>query len=317
MVDVSVVIVTYNSEWQNIRKTLLSALKQKKVSIQIVIADDGSKKTYKEEIKSIMKYHNFNEYVLINSEINRGTVLNIANAMEFVSGKFTKTIAPGDYFFDEYVLYNWVNYMLANESVVSFGDAVYYSYNGKLNLYETKESPVNRSLYKTGKYSAQQFVDYVIANDTILGAAQMMKTDVLNQYLQIIKNRIIYAEDYMIRIMMYDGIRAIYYPGLVIWYEYGTGISTSKNSKWEKLLHNDFEESNNLISKKVSTNYLQKKFKLYLKLIRIKPLKKVSKVLLFPSVIIYRFKFKTAKSFIHLKESNSNEIEKMFNWINE
>lgn len=317
MVDVSVVIVTYNSEWKNLKRTLLSALKQKKISMQIVIADDGSKKTYKEEIKNIMKLYNFNEYIVLDNEINRGTVLNIANAMKFVTGKFTKTIAPGDCFFDEYVLYNWINYMLANESVVSFGDAVYYSYNGKLNLYETKESPVNRSLYKTGKYSSQQFVDYVIANDTILGAAQMMKTDVLNEYLQIIKNKIIYAEDYMIRIMMYDGIRVIYYPGIVIWYEYGTGISTSKNSKWEKLLHKDFEESNNIISKKVSTNYLQKKFKLYLKLNRIKSLKKVSKVLLFPSVIIYRFKFKTVKSFICLKESNSNEIEKMFNWVNE
>ena len=54
MIDVSVVIVTYNSKWESIRMTILSILKQKNISMQIVIADDGSRKIYDDEINKLM-----------------------------------------------------------------------------------------------------------------------------------------------------------------------------------------------------------------------------------------------------------------------
>ena len=104
MIDVSVVIVTYNSKWESIRMTILSILKQKNISMQIVIADDGSRKTYDDEINKLMSQYNFKDYLILNATHNRGTVLNIANAMKFVKGRYTKTIAPGDYLFDENVL---------------------------------------------------------------------------------------------------------------------------------------------------------------------------------------------------------------------
>ena len=61
MIDVSVVLVTYNSEWEKVRITLLSILKQKNVSMQIVIDDDGSEKTYDKEIDELLSQYNFNE----------------------------------------------------------------------------------------------------------------------------------------------------------------------------------------------------------------------------------------------------------------
>ena len=33
----------------------------------------------------------------------------------------------------------------------------------------------------------------------------------------------------------------------LIWYEYGDGISTTKNNKWAKLLYQDFEGTNEII----------------------------------------------------------------------
>lgn len=69
----------------------------------------------------------------------------------------------------------------------------------------------------------------------------------------------------MIRIMIYDGIHVCYYPDLVVWYEYGTGISTSQNDKWEKLLHNDFEASNTIIQQrniKIKFKKISKVFKI-------------------------------------------------------
>ena len=111
MIDVSVVIAIYNSEWEKIRITLLSVLKQKNVSMQIVIADDGSERTYDKEINELMVQYDFKEYLVLNANENHGTVLNIANAMKHVNGRYTKTIAPGDYFFDESVLSRWVRFM--------------------------------------------------------------------------------------------------------------------------------------------------------------------------------------------------------------
>ena len=54
MIDVSVVIVTYNSKWESIRMTILSILKQKNISMQIVIADDCSRKIYDDEINKLI-----------------------------------------------------------------------------------------------------------------------------------------------------------------------------------------------------------------------------------------------------------------------
>ena len=315
MIDVSVVIAIYNSEWEKIRITLLSILKQKNVSMQIVIADDGSERTYDKEINELMVQYAFKEYLVLNATENHGTVLNIANAIKHVNGRYTKTIAPGDYFFDESVLSRWVRFMKNNDIDVSFGNAVFYSKTEKLKLYKTKGSPVNRHLYRLDGKKSWQFVDYVVANDTILGAAQLMKTDTIQKYMEIIKNKIIYAEDYMIRIMVYDGVSVVYYPETVIWYEYGTGISTSKNDKWELLLHADFETSNELISYRDAFNYMQKKFKIYLKLRKNKLVKKMLKVLLFPTLLIYRMKFRFAKDFVPLKINKIIETEKMFYWI--
>lgn len=310
MVDVSIILVTYNSEWEKIKLTLLSILKQKNILKQIIIADDGSQKTYVDEIEELMSFYKFKDYLILNSPINHGTVLNIANAMKYVKGVYTKTIAPGDYLFNNTTLYNWVDFMSKNNVSVSFGDAVYYSKTNELLLYKTKGAPVNKKLFALGKYNSKQFVDYLLANDTILGAAQLMKSDILIKYLKIIENKVIYAEDYMIRIMIYDGINVVYYPNIVIWYEYGTGISTSKNSKWDKLLYADFEMSNDLISQRKADNFMQIKYQKYLKLRKVKNIKKIIKIICFPSVIVYRMRFKYVKESIPVGVN-----KKLFDWI--
>ena len=55
MSDVSVIIVTYNSDWEKLRLTLLSTVKQRNISIQIIITDDGSEETFDENIVQLFK----------------------------------------------------------------------------------------------------------------------------------------------------------------------------------------------------------------------------------------------------------------------
>ena len=303
MIDISVIVVTYNSEWDKVKLTLTSIIKQKGVSLQIVVADDGSKEKFDDKINQLMNSFEFTNFAIIDSPNNRGTVLNISNALKYAKGEYTKTIAPGDYLYDESTLSEWVEYMRKEGITVSFGDAIYYSEYNHMKVYQVKGSPANKEFYNKQVSYSKQFIDYVVANDTILGAAQLMRTDMLKEYLKIIENRIVYAEDYMMRIMIYDGINICYYPQIVIWYEYGTGISTSQNSKWEKLLHEDFEASNEIILQRKAVGSIQKKYKKYLSYRDLKYLNKIIKVLYFPGMISCRLKMKFAKSYTQLGEN--------------
>ena len=40
----------------------------------------------------------------------------------------------------------------------------------------------------------------------------------------------------------------------LIWYEYGDGISTTKNNKWAKFLYQDFEGTNEIIKNRKKQN---------------------------------------------------------------
>lgn len=310
VIDMSVIVVTYNSEWEKIKITLNSILRQKNISLQIIVADDGSENIFSEKIQKLMGKYQFNNYLILEAECNRGTVLNIANAIKHANGKYTKTIAPGDCLYEEYTLCNWMKYMKNNDILVSFGDAVYYSGVKNTKIFKTKGSPVNKKIFSLKSKYSETFSDYIVANDTILGAAQLMRTDVLKKYIHLIENRILYAEDYMIRIMIYDGIRVCYYPDLVVWYEYGTGISTSQNDKWEKLLHNDFEASNTIIQQRNIKNRIQKKYQKYLKYRKNNQYGKMLKLIYFPKIILYRMKMRWTKTYIHPEVSKDK-----INWF--
>lgn len=310
-IDVSVIVVTYNSEWSKIQATLTSVLKQKDVALEIIIADDGSKNNNQDQIEGFFKLNNFFDYYINPSAYNRGTVINISDALKFVHGKYTKTIAPGDLLFYERTLRDWIDYMEHQKLCVSFGDAVFYSIDsGKIVFHKTKGCPCNKKIYLKDN-PKKVFIDYLLVNDTILGASLLMKTNTITQYIQLIRGRIIYAEDYIIRIMIFNQIKVGFFPYEVIWYEYGTGISTSNNTRWKSILHRDYEMSDEIIRQEGNNRSLQgKKYMLYLK-INNSLFRKIVKVLLFPQFLPMRYKMK----FINLssiEKYDNKYIERCF-----
>ena len=60
VIDMSVIVVTYNSEWEKIKITLNSILRQKNISLQIIVADDGSENIFSEKIQKLMGKYQFN-----------------------------------------------------------------------------------------------------------------------------------------------------------------------------------------------------------------------------------------------------------------
>lgn len=63
--DCTVVVVTYNSDLNKLYSTLLSIIKQKNISIQIVISDDGSFNFEKESLEKWFEKNSVLDYKLL------------------------------------------------------------------------------------------------------------------------------------------------------------------------------------------------------------------------------------------------------------
>ena len=50
MIDISIIIVTYNSKWFELKATIKSVLMQKGINYEIIFADDGSKIKWNEKL---------------------------------------------------------------------------------------------------------------------------------------------------------------------------------------------------------------------------------------------------------------------------
>ena len=55
MIDISIIIVTYNSKWFELKATIKSVLMQKGINYEIIFADDGSKIKWNEKIREYVK----------------------------------------------------------------------------------------------------------------------------------------------------------------------------------------------------------------------------------------------------------------------
>jgi len=236
--DMSVVVLCYEPDTQSLKNTLNSIIRQENCKYEIIIADDGSKKEYFSEIRQWLNDQNIKNVVFVKNEKNGGTVKNFISGLLVAQGKYVKDISPGDYLYSKDVLYSIVKYMDEYKSKVCFGNAVYYyEENGKLQL-KGKQNPVDLKPYKTNNKKIIK-KNYIYFQDYILGACFAFERECILKYATLISPYVLYAEDISVICMVYDGISVDYLEKDIIWYECGSGISTSGNSKWNNILRNE------------------------------------------------------------------------------
>ncbi len=298
-VDVSVIVLTYNSSWKKLKSTLCSILSQQDISFEIIIADDGSTNNSNEkELHQLFTDYNYTNYVIVNSEKNQGTVRNLYNGLQNAKGRYTKAISPGDMIYDALCLKRWISFMDEHEVEVSFGDAIYCSNdNDEISIIEHKNAPANNNVFSLEQKRRIVFVNHILADDSILGATLIMNTNILKSYTERIISKVIYAEDYMTKLMVFDGKEIVYYSQPVIYYEYGCGISTNSNEIWLERLLRDFNSINSIMAECENCyDKIAQKYKNYLRLAKKLPkFKKFLKVYLFPDFIYWKWKVKTTK----------------------
>lgn len=236
--DCTVVVVTYNSDLNKLYSTLLSIIKQKNISIQIVVSDDGSLNFEKESLEKWFEKNSAHDYKIIASEINTGIVKNVIRGVKASDAKFVKLISPGDLLYDEFILYKIISFMENDDLKLAFGKGAYYSReNNNIKLYNLS-NPKDLEPYKTRNKSKIQ-KNYLLYRDYVLGASFVTDKTLLLNYLAKIDGLVKYAEDCTFIMMIADGIEIGFFDEFLIWYEYGSGISTNGSKVWAEWIRND------------------------------------------------------------------------------
>ena len=231
---VSVIVITYNPVWHKLKSTLKSILIQEKVLFEIIVADDGSKDNCFEKIKNYFDEYNFKNYLLLKSSNNQGTCKNSFIAINKSKYSYIKLISPGDFFYDKYTLFNWYQYMINKDAQICFTKAAYYNQNhGNINILRVMQNPTNVNVYKNGNLNEQK-QSFLLLPDAVLGAALLVKKNIITKYMDMIVDKVKYCEDYFIKLFLLNNNSLTYYDKVGIWYEYGEGIST--NIKWRNLV---------------------------------------------------------------------------------
>ena len=238
MKEVSVVVVTYNPSYSKLFYTLQSIIWQENIDFEVVIADDGSCDFDKEKIEGWFKSKGFRDYKFVINPINRGTMKNAISGWRIAEGKYIKQLSPGDMLYEKNTLKKSVQYIEQHKLGLAFGLAASYQFANAdiklINLY----NPWDLKPYYANDREWIQF-NYLVKRDYVNGMAYIARKDLLLHYSGLLEEKVKYAEDCTYILMIADDVLVGFIQDYIIWYEYGSGISTSKNQTWSQRICSD------------------------------------------------------------------------------
>ena len=222
----------------------------------------------KEETKNIadcifadLNICNVNDYKLVFNPVNKGTVYNTYSGLLAAEGKYIKFISPGDMLYKDDTLKCWFSFMESKSLGWSFSDVIYYKKNNdNIIPIEVNTHPQNVFIYESGDDNDIRW-QYFVLSDTAVGASMLCLRELQLKYCKEILGRVIYAEDNIWRMMMFDGITGGFYNAHTILYEWGSGVSTSNSSIWEERLHNDWINADKILLDRKSIDSFQLEMK--------------------------------------------------------
>lgn len=240
---ISVIVTSYNPDLKKLVRTLSSIIVQADVNFELLISDDGSENDHFTEAADFLDSKNFDTYSLVKNKQNVGTVKNCYGAVSRAKGKYVYLTSPGDFLHDKYVLRDFTAFAEKEQAHIVFGDYIMYR-NGRngVELIEKLGRPYWPELFNS-PVSFYQQVSFCFGN-YIAGISYLRRTETFKRYLELIIPFSKYIEDNTTTAFaLAENVRVYYYPRNITYYEYGEGVSTSKSSKWEKLLLQDFTRS--------------------------------------------------------------------------
>lgn len=241
--DISVVITTYNQPFEITRRSLMSALLQKGIDFDLVIADDHSRTDLTVRYEEFFREHGFSRYTLVRHEKNVKTVLNIARALSSAQGRYVKTIDAGDLLYSSDTLKRIVNFSDENNVSAGFGNIVRFWNNPTFGqVCSPYRAPRAAKPFERG---AEQDRRALLANemetdDWVPAGAQFYRTEYYQQLLYRLSEicGVQYCQDFTSVLALAD--EPVYHlDAPIYWYEWGSGISTNGGRSSRKRLYDD------------------------------------------------------------------------------
>ena len=266
----SVYVLTYNSDPKKLKITLDSILAQDYNEFEILISDDGS---FKRDHFSIIKQYakRFSCIQVLENSVNLGTVKNQQKALEEANGDLLIGLSPGDALYSKNTLRSLVSFYEKEKPLffVGYLRAYLKDFNGVVrDVNFMAPSPDHLNIMKNSHLAFKR----LLYGNLISGAALVRTKKSLNEKLLQIPEGIKYLEDHPFFLLAaYNGYQIPVYDKYLIWYEYGSGVSTSKCNTWSERLLKDWcffldwlakngekESKNNLIKKELAyLNYIK------------------------------------------------------------
>lgn len=240
MIEFSVIVLTYNCSWEQIRQTLGSVLRQKDIRYEILVCDDCSKENYFHKIRDMLDSHGLKEeqYRLLGSEKNQGTVKNILKGLGAAGGKYAKLIGAGDMLYQEETLRDIRDFMEKNQACACFGMMRgYRKKDGKIEQV-SHVSPRDIRAYRM-QDERKIAKNLLVCEDWVSGAGIFATTEYYKKYISLLEGRVLYCEDWATALSAVDHVFLKLFDQYVVWYEVGDGISTSANTGFRKKLFED------------------------------------------------------------------------------
>lgn len=257
-VQISVVFVQYNPDYNRLFFSLYALIHQKEISFEIIIADDGSKIDYFDEISDFFQKHGFSNYLLHKNNSNVGTVKNFLSGIELSKGEYIFGYSPGDFLKDEYVLKDLFRFSVKHKAQCVFSKAVYYYNQGsEISVVSRDANPIKPVAFKW--YMPQLLVKFSLfdRHSMILGAAFLRKRSYAIKYLKAIESTAKYVEDNTSALYsVMNGERIIYYDRIILWYETAAPKAKEVKSKWDQYISDDFSKTTKMIDQVFSTDPL-------------------------------------------------------------
>lgn len=258
LVKISVIMAIYNPVWDKCLFTLNSIMGQEKVDLELIITDDGSECNLFNTFDLYFQQRGFHNYKLIEHKTNQGTVNNYYDGLRIASGEYVKLISPGDALYNETTLFEWSKFLSESGKLWSFGNSVFYSIkNDSRFIVKHPAFPMMIDCYCSHDDATCRW-NYVVLEDYASGAAMICDRLLMHSYLIRFINTMKYTEDIIHAAMMYDGITPAFFDRNVVFYEYGTGVSTSNNS-WIRRVRTDQKQAEIAIASNTPCDELQNK----------------------------------------------------------
>ena len=256
--EISVIMATYNPKWDKCVFTLDSVIAQQGVEFELIIVDDGSADNLFGRFAEYLESKGFFNYRLIEHKENQGTVRNYHDGISEAKGKYIKLISPGDALFSNTILSEWLKALKNSGLCWSFGNAVYYQYvENRPAVVRGPAFPRVIDCYYSHKDETCRW-NYVVLEDVALGAALLCETELFLNYLKKFVGKSKFAEDVVLTALMYEGYMPLFYDFNVVFYEYGTGVSTGEK-KWKDLIQVDLKNAELVIANLNRNDALQTK----------------------------------------------------------